>query len=704
MASLALVLTLLFLGISTLQAEYYAPSKNYAPSTTRKTMNNRYALADCAVGYGKAAIGGKNGAIYVVTNPSDDPVNPKPGTLRYGAIQSKPLWIIFNKDMVITLKNELMINSYKTIDGRGAEVEIAYGPCITIQHVSHVIIHGISIHDCKPGKKGIVRDSPVHAGHRNGADGDGIDIFQSTHVWIDHCYLARCTDGLIDVIHASTGVTISNNYFTQHDKVMLFGHNDNNIEDKVMKVTVAFNYFGPGLIERMPRVRLGYAHVANNRYEKWLMYAIGGSANPTIFSEGNYFLASKSTQVTKRESKNGWQNWKWRSSKDKFLNGAYFIPSGYGTTNPYYSKAQSFPVADGSMPHKNGLLNVIDSCWRWKGDWSSNRKALADCAIGFGSSTIGGKYGDIYIVTDSSDDPINPKPGTLRYGAIQSEPLWIIFKRDMILTLKNELMVNSYKTIDGRGAKVEISNGPCITLDYVTNVIIHGISIHDCKPGKKGMVRSSPEHVGERLGSDGDAISVFTSSNVWIDHCYLARATDGLLDVIHASTAVTISNNYFTEHDKVMLLGHNDEYTADRNMKVTVVYNHFGRELVQRMPRVRHGYAHVANNYYDQWLMYAIGGSADPTIFSEGNYFIAPDKAYNKEVTKRETEDKGWKSWKWRSSNDMFMNGAYFLPSGYGSIAPKYTRGQSFIVAHGAFTPSLTSNAGPLQCVVNEPC
>lgn len=40
------------------------------------------------------------------------------------------------------------------------------------------------------------------------------------------------------------------------------------------------------------RVRIGYAHVANNRYEDWKMYAIGGSANPTIFSEGNYFMAS----------------------------------------------------------------------------------------------------------------------------------------------------------------------------------------------------------------------------------------------------------------------------------------------------------------------------------------------------------------------------------------------------------------------------
>lgn len=30
------------------------------------------------------------------------------------------------------------------------------------------------------------------------------------------------------------------------------------------------------------------------------------------------------------------------------MNGVYFIPCTYGTTNPYYSKAQSFPMADGS--------------------------------------------------------------------------------------------------------------------------------------------------------------------------------------------------------------------------------------------------------------------------------------------------------------------------------------------------------------------
>ncbi|KAK4386713.1 putative pectate lyase 17 [Sesamum angolense] len=308
---------------------------------------------------------------------------------------------------------------------------------------------------------------------------------------------------------------------------------------------------------------------------------------------------------------------------------------------------------------------------------------------------MGGKNGAIYVVTDPSDDPVNPKQGTLRYGAIQTQPLWIIFERDMAITLKNELMMNSYKTIDGRGARVEISNGPCITIEGVSHVIIHGISIHDCKPGKPGMVRSTPDHVGERLGSDGDAISVFAASNVWIDHCYLARCTDGLVDVIHASNLVTVSNNYFTQHDKVMLLGHRDGYTADRIMKVTVVFNHFGPGLVQRLPRVRYGYAHVANNRYDQWIMYAIGGSADPTILSEGNYFVASNDPYAKQVTKRETYD-GWKSWKWRSTNDVFVNGAYFVPSGWGSCAPNYVTSQYFGAAPGSLVPALTSDAGPL--------
>lgn len=121
--------------------------------------------------------------------------------------------------MVIRLKNELIVNSYKTIDGRGARVEIGYGPCITIQNVSHVIVHGLNINGCEPGLAGQVRSSEAHVGHRRGSDGDAVTIMASSDVWIDHCSLARAFDGLVDVIHGSTRVTISNNYYSDHDKV-----------------------------------------------------------------------------------------------------------------------------------------------------------------------------------------------------------------------------------------------------------------------------------------------------------------------------------------------------------------------------------------------------------------------------------------------------------------------------------------------------
>lgn len=39
--------------------------------------------------------------------------------------------------------------------------------------------------------------------------------------------------------------------------------------------------------------------------------------------------------------------------------------------------------------------------------------------------------------------------------------------------------------------------------------------------------------------------------------------------------------------------------------------------------RCRHGYFHVVNNDYTHWEMYAIGGSAAPTINSQGNRFLA---------------------------------------------------------------------------------
>lgn len=209
---------------------------------------------------------------------------------------------------------------------------------------------------------------------------------------------------------------------------------------------------------------------------------------------------------------------------------------------------------------------------------------LADCAVGFGRNAIGGRDGEFYVVKDSdNDDADNPVPGTLRHAVVQEEPLWIIFDHDMVINLKEELIMSSYKTIDGRGFNIQISDGPCITIQNASNIIIHNIYVHDCIPAWKAMGQVEPQHSDEK--SDGDGISIFGARDVWIDHCTLSNCYDGLIDAVYGSTSITISNSYMFDHNEVMLMGHNDDFLADKNMQVTIAFNFFGAGLVQRMPR-----------------------------------------------------------------------------------------------------------------------
>ena len=161
--------------------------------------------------------------------------------------------------------------------------------------------------------------------------------------------------------------------------------------------------------------------------------------------------------------------------------------------------------------------------------------------------------GPFYVVNDSSDsDIMEPKPGTLRHAVIQKGPLWITFSTNMAIRLTQELIVSSDKTIDARGANVQIAYGAGITLQYVQNVIIHGLRIHHIVMGSGGMIRDAVDHVGLRTMSDGDGISIFGSSNIWIDHVSMSNCQDGLIDAIMGSTAITISNSHFTHHNDVM--------------------------------------------------------------------------------------------------------------------------------------------------------
>jgi pectate lyase len=114
--------------------------------------------------------------------------------------------------------------------------------------------------------------------------------------------------------------------------------------------------------------------------------------------------------------------------------------------------------------------------------------------------------------------------------------------------------------------------------------------------------------------------------------------------------------------------------------------------------RCRYGYFHIVNNYYSPWLMYAIGGSENPTINSEGNFFSA---GTFKEVTKRIPDDgsniDGWQGWNWRSSGDIFADGAFFTDSGSTGGGKFYAKATSFSARPAAMVAQMTNDAGPLM-------
>jgi len=122
----------------------------------------------------------------------------------------------------------------------------------------------------------------------------------------------------------------------------------------------------------------------------------------------------------------------------------------------------------------NGLkMNVIDRCWRQNPEWRTYRSQLATCSVGYAGKMINNIGNDLihYKVTDSSDDPINPKVGTLRYGAsIIQGKVWITFQKDMHIKLEKPLLISSFTTIDGRGVNIHIVDNACLMIFKVITI------------------------------------------------------------------------------------------------------------------------------------------------------------------------------------------------------------------------------------------
>jgi pectate lyase len=121
---------------------------------------------------------------------------------------------------------------------------------------------------------------------------DAIGIEESHHVWIDHCDLSNCRDGLIDIKRGSDFITVSWNHFHDHHKTCLLGHSDKQdvreMDRGHLRVTYHHNFFD-GTKTRHPRVRFAEGvHVFNNYFRK-NEYGVASVMDAGVIVESNVF-------------------------------------------------------------------------------------------------------------------------------------------------------------------------------------------------------------------------------------------------------------------------------------------------------------------------------------------------------------------------------------------------------------------------------
>lgn len=221
----------------------------------------------------------------------------------------------------------------------------------------------------------------------------------------------------------------------------------------------------------------------------------------------------------------------------------------------------------------------------------------AACPAGFASvkaeglnGTTGGAGGKKVTVTTAEE----------LLAAIQGDEPRVIYVRGTITLPKGMHHVGCNKSILGLGNNAQLLAGG-LELKEVHNVIIRNLTLR---------------------GSSVDAITIIDRAHhIWVNHCDLSAAGDGLIDVTHQASYVTVSWNHFSRHHKTCLIGSNDKLRSDIGfLKVTLHHNWFDGTAT-RHPRVRFGEVHVFNNFYDQ-VGYGIASTMEAKVVVEGNYFL----------------------------------------------------------------------------------
>lgn len=214
------------------------------------------AVADAAGG--GATTGGQGGATIRV--------HDEQGLLK--ALSGSQPQVILIEGM-IELSQPVRVPSEVTLQGVGIKSGFR-GNGLHLRKVSNIVLRNLSISEAA----------------------DAIGIEESHHIWVDHCSLSKCRDGLLDIKRGSDFITVSWNHFFDHHKSCLLGHSDKpgirEIDRGHLRVTYHHNFFD-GTKTRHPRVRFAEGvHVVNNYY-RGNEYGVAALMDSGVIVDGNVF-------------------------------------------------------------------------------------------------------------------------------------------------------------------------------------------------------------------------------------------------------------------------------------------------------------------------------------------------------------------------------------------------------------------------------
>ncbi|WP_245657563.1 pectate lyase family protein [Herbidospora mongoliensis] len=214
-----------------------------------------------------------------------------------------------------------------------------------------------------------------------------------------------------------------------------------------------------------------------------------------------------------------------------------------------------------------------------------------------GGGTTGGGSSSATTVTDSSGLSSALSGTTARVVRVSGT-----------ISCSGMISVGSNKSVIGNSGAV--IQGCGLNVSNASNVIIRNLTFRNW---------------------NDDGINVQYSTRVWIDHNTLSNGYDGAIDIKRASDYVTVSWNRIYDHDKSMLLGHDDGNGSEDRGHLRVTYHHNWFDGTgQRHPRVRFGNpVHVYNNYYGGVSSYGVASTEGAGVLVEGNYFENTEDPYH---------------------------------------------------------------------------